>query len=158
MTVNNCLCQQRRTCWTPGTPATYNGQDGYQGGDGSCEIDPDLPPQRQKANRGKKGEAIAQTLATEMTPARRVLDFPKGRPCRLRAKGHLFSGAVEGQGTPNTFPHVSTDNEELKLLDRLPTFWFLGGPPAGEGAFLGWTLAGQVGANTPLFSRLFLVV
>ena len=44
----------------------------------SSASDRERSPKRQKKTRGKKGQAVRRTLATQMTPQWRVLDFPKG--------------------------------------------------------------------------------
>ena len=88
----------------PGTPATSNAQDGDQGEDASHESDPPPPPKkRQKATWGGKGEANMRTLATHMTPGRRVLDFLKGEhPMR---DDHLWCNCcgcpIQGRSTYN---------------------------------------------------------
>jgi len=61
----------------------------------SSASDPERSPKRRKKTRGKKGEAVRRTLATQMTPQWRVLDFPKGLFVVWNNQGHqgvFFSG------------------------------------------------------------------
>ena len=64
---------------------------------------PPPPKKRQKATWGGKGEANMRTLATHMTPGRRVLDFLKGEhPMR---DDHLWCNCcgcpIQGRSTYN---------------------------------------------------------